>query len=130
MPIENQKLLVSISIHVLIPLIGMVVYLILLKHMKKAQLVNPPYGALFLIMLCYGVLFIVFSTFVLNVYSPLLLIGLLFIFFVSPLIMISVSIYAFSRRNLSSYHKGCFIGSVLYFPIICICIFVCFYYSR
>jgi len=88
--------------------------------MKKANIQNPPVIALFLAFFVYGGLFMIILTTLFWYWSAMASLGLIFILFVAPFIMLGLTIYYLLKRNVSNYHKLTFYLASLYIPIIAI----------
>lgn len=118
--LSTSELITAVVIHFILPVLGIVYYTILLKNMKKANIQNPPVIALFLAFFVYGGLFMIILTTLFWYWSAMASLGLIFILFVAPFIMLGLTIYYLLKRNVSNYHKLTFYLASLYIPIIAI----------
>lgn len=116
--LNTSELLIALVIHFVLPLLGLIYYIYILKRMKIENIKNPPDIALFLIFLNYGGLLIIILTAYLWYWSLMATIGSLYILLISPIIMLGISIYYLKSIKLSKYHKTTFYSAMLYIPIL------------
>ncbi|MGM0478147.1 MAG: hypothetical protein ACQERC_02905 [Bacteroidota bacterium] len=118
--LSTSELITAVLIHFVIPILGIVFYLILLNKMKKANIQNPPNVALFLEFFIYGGLLLIILTSLFWYWSAMANLGFIFVLFIAPFIMLGLAIYYLWKRNESKYHKVTFYLASLYLPIIAI----------
>lgn len=116
--LNTSELLIALFIHFVLPLLGLIYYIYILKRMKIENIKNPPDIALFLIFMNYGGLLIVILTICLWYWSLMASIGSLYILLISPIIMLGISIYYLKSFKLSKYHKITFYSALFYIPIL------------
>ncbi|MHB1277627.1 MAG: hypothetical protein ACYC1Q_04450 [Bacteroidia bacterium] len=101
---------------ILLPIIiGVTWFFILRDQMRKEEIPNPPESAYFLIFLCYGSLFLFTLISIFGSYSPLILIGILFIAVIAPILMYTVRKDLENANDESKYHKTALLLSTSYF---------------
>lgn len=94
-----------VFIHLILPVAGIVVYIRLLRKMRKEQIPNIPKGALFLLFFVYGGILMEILTGLFWVQSGMSSLGLVFLIFIAPVIC---GIIAWQQRNnigVSKYHR-------------------------
>lgn len=117
---RTSELITAVLIHFVIPILGIVFYVILVNKMKKANIKNPPNAALFLEFFIYGGLLLIILTSQFWYWSAMASLGFIFVLFIAPFIMLGLAIYYLLKRNDSKYHKITFYLASLYLPIIAI----------
>lgn len=114
---DSTKIIIALTIHLLIPLLGLLIYIQLIKRIKKSNIINPPIIDLFLIFAIYGGLLIIMLTSLFWVWSGLASIGTIFLIIIAPIVMLTIIIRNYNQRTISVYHRGTFISAVLFFLI-------------
>lgn len=116
--LSTYELITAVFIHFVIPILGIVFYLILLNRMKKTNIQNPPNVALFLEFFIYGGLLLIILTSQFWYWSFMALIGSIFLVFIAPIVMLGISLFYLWKRNQSTYHKLTFYSALFYIPIL------------
>jgi Mn2+/Fe2+ NRAMP family transporter len=98
---------IPILIYFVIPIAGLVAYIMLVKRMKS-ELDSVPYFSLFFLFLVYGVLLLIILTGIFWKVSGLLLISIFFLSFPAPIITGIITLFTYRKRELSVYHKWIF----------------------
>jgi hypothetical protein len=112
-----MEIVTAILIHLVVPLIGLSVFLRLRHKMLEAEIENPPVIPLFIIFATYGGWLMIVLTLLFWYWSGMALLGALYLMFLAPLVMIVVAVWSYRNRRLSRYHYGSFLASAGY-PII------------
>ena len=118
--LSTSELITAVLIHFIIPVLGIVFYIILLNKMKKANIKNPPKAALFLEFFIFGGLLLIILTSLFWYWSAMASLGFIVVLFIAPFIMLGLAVYYLRKRNESKYHKITFYLASLYLPIIAI----------
>jgi hypothetical protein len=115
-----KLLLAPILIYLVVPAIGVCVYLWLYRQMQNSAIQQPPYIALFILFCAYGGWVLSLLTMKFWEWSglaSLLGIGLVTI---TPIIMLVQAALLFEERNMSKYHYVSFAASIAYIGFIVI----------
>ena len=91
--LSTFELITAVVIHFIIPVLGIVLYVVLLNKMKKANIQNPPIIALFIEFFIYGGLLLIILTSLFWYWSAMASLGFIFVLFVAPFIMLGLTIY-------------------------------------
>lgn len=110
--------MIALFIHVVLPILGIICYIFILTRIKRENVKNPPNIALFLVFLNYGMFLLLILTALFWYWSGMATLGLLFVLFISPLIMLGIAIYYFNSQKASKYHKAVFYLALMYLPIL------------
>jgi hypothetical protein len=101
-------------IHLVIPASGLGLYWWLRGRMIKAGIPKPPIVPFFILFATYGGWLIVGLTFLLWYWSGIATLGLAYLIFIAPIVMLALTILLYGRRNLSPFHFGAFSASAVY----------------
>lgn len=82
--------------------------------MRAAQIERPPMIPLFIIFATYGGWVIMVLTVLFWYWSGMALLGLIYLIFIAPVVMIVLAALLYRQRRLSRYHFGSFIASGIY----------------
>jgi hypothetical protein len=104
----------AMLIHMVVPLLGLKVYLFLCQRMKDHDLESPPLIPLFFCFLTYGGWLVVLLTAVFWRWSGMATLGIACLLFLAPLLMLSLAFRLFRQRKLSLYHRSAFVASAGY----------------
>ena len=104
----------AILIHLVVPLAGLQAFVWLRNDMREAQIDRAPVIPLFIIFATYGGWLIIILTLLFWYWSGMALLGLLYLVFIAPIIMIVLAVMLYRQRRLSRYHFGSFIASAIY----------------
>jgi hypothetical protein len=112
-----MEIAVAILVHIVVPASGLGLYLWLLKRMIESGIPKPPIISFFILFATYGGWLIVSLTFLLWYWSGMATLGLAYLIFIAPVVMLTLAFLLYKRRNLSSFHLGAFVASVVYILI-------------
>lgn len=116
--LSTSEIVIALFIHFVVPLLGVIFYIYLLKRMKIESIKNPPNIALFLIVANYGGLSILILTLCFWYWSFMALIGSIYLVFIAPIVMLGISLFYLWKRNESTYHKITFYSALFYIPLL------------
>ncbi len=125
-----KEVLIALTIHLLIPLAGLLYFLRLNKQIKNEGLENAPTIELFIIFATYGGLLLVALTTLFWKWSGLASLGTAYLIFGAP---IAMGIIAFTQRKTkkdSKYHYWTFLMGLSYFAIAPLIFFLLFSVSE
>jgi hypothetical protein len=118
-----MEIVTALLIHLVVPLVGLWMFMRLLDNMHEASIDHPPVVPLFIIFATYGGWLMVVLTLLFWYWSGMALVGTLGLLFLAPIVMIGIAVWLYPRRKLSPYHYGSFLASAGY-PIIPIAVLV------
>jgi hypothetical protein len=106
-------------IHFVIPISGLLLYLRLRKRMLTTGIPDPPIIPFFILFASYGGWLLVILTLLFWYWSGMATLGLAYLMFIAPIVTLALAVRLYKQRNMSSFHFGAFVASVLYilFPI-------------
>jgi hypothetical protein len=112
-----KEIIIAVTIHLIIPMIGLIFYLILIKRMKREEVINPPAIDYFFIFVNYCGLLLISLTSLFWVWSGMASIGTFYLMTVGAILMVVIVIRNSKSRQLSKYHKWAHKLGILYFLI-------------
>ncbi len=104
----------AVAIHLLVPLLGVVAYLMLCLKMSLSQIPSPPYFSWFILFGTFGGWLLVVLTEIFWKWSGMASIGLFGLVLVAPFVTSALSVSLRGRRKVSWFHWGAFVASVGY----------------
>jgi hypothetical protein len=82
--------------------------------MIEAGIPKPPIVPFFILFATYGGWLIVGLTFLLWYWSGMATLGLAYLIFIAPIVMLALAVLLYKRRNLSQFHFSAFSASAVY----------------
>lgn len=104
----------ALLIHLVVPAAGLQWFLWLRDDMREEQVESPPVIPLFIIFATYGGLLLVILTTFFWYWSGMASLGLAYLLFLAPLIMLVLAWRLYPQRKLSRFHKAAFVANVCY----------------
>ncbi len=111
------EIITAIIIHLLIPIIGLLTYILLIRKIKKEIISNPPIIDFFLIFATYGVLLLVMLTTVFWEWSGIASLGTFYLIIGGPIVMGIIAYRNYRNKGLSKYHMLAYKAGLFYFLI-------------
>jgi hypothetical protein len=111
------QIITALTIHLLIPLTGLLWFLRLSKQIKNENIPNPPTTELFVIFSTYGGLILVALTTLSWQWSGMASLGTFYLIFGAPIVMGIITYRQKKLKNISIYHRTTYYSSLLYFVI-------------
>jgi hypothetical protein len=109
-----SKLITAVAIHLLVPFVGVVAFLLLCRRMSRAHIPSPPYFSWFVLFGTFGGWLLVVLTALFWEWSGMASIGVLGLALVAPFVTAALALSLRTRRALSQFHQGAFAASVGY----------------
>lgn len=106
-------------VHLVVPIIGIAAFIELRRRMLLTKIERPPINSFFIILAHYGALLILILTTMFWYWSGMASLGLAYLLFLSPPVMVVIAAINFGDRKLSLYHRTSFISAAV-FPVISI----------
>jgi hypothetical protein len=112
---------VAILIHLIIPIAGMVGFVLICWQMRKASIQNAPYFQLFSLFFGFGGWLLIFLTLCFWYWSGMATLGFFFLLLILPIVVFGCALSIFENRNSSQYHLFTLYGSFAYllFTVAC-----------
>ena len=110
-------MITAVTIHLVIPLSGLLVYFGLIRKMKREKVENPPTIDLFLSFATYGGLLLVTLTTLFWKWSGLASLGSFYLILGAPIVMGIIAYRNYKNRQLPKYHLWTYKAGLLYFII-------------
>lgn len=114
---KTIEIIIALTIHLVIPLVGLIVYIRLVREMKTKDVSAPPIIDLFLIFATYGGLLLVALTTLLWKWSGMASLGSFYLILIAPIVMGIIAFRNHQKKELSVYHKRTYKAGLLYFII-------------
>lgn len=114
---DVKDIIAALTIHLILPLAGLLWFLRLRKQMKDEVIPNAPTAETFLIFSTYGGLLLVALTTLFWKWSAMGTLGTLYLIFVAPILMGIIAYQNRKTRIISKYHNWTYLSGVLYFII-------------
>ena len=102
-----------VGIHVLIPLLGLTVFVLLCRKMQRATQ-SPPFLSFFLLFAIFGGWLMICLTALLWRWSGLASIGVAALLLVAPFVTAGLAIRLRSQQTISVFHRSAYFVSVAY----------------
>lgn len=109
-----SEIITAMAIHLIVPFVGVVVFLLLCHRMSQAQVPSAPYFSWFVLFGTFGAWLLVVLTALFWKWSGMASIGVFGLLLVAPFTTAAVAFSLRTRRGLSQFHRGAFYASVGY----------------
>jgi len=111
------EIITVIIIHLLIPILGLLTYILLIRKIKKEKISNTPNIDLFLIFATYGGLLLVMLTAIFWEWSGMASLGTFYLIIGGPIVMGTIAYRNFKNKGISKYHMLTYRAGISYFLI-------------
>jgi hypothetical protein len=112
-----KEIIIAVIIHLIIPIVGLFMFLKLATKMKS-EIIHPPILEFFIIFATYGGLILVILTSFFWKWSGLASLGTFYLILAAPILLGIISYQQFKKRRISKFHYLAFQISALYFIIV------------
>ena len=109
------EIIIALTIHLLLPLIGLFYFIRLRTRMKKEEIQNAPIIELFIIFATYGGLLLVTLTTLIWKWSGMASLGTFYLILGAPVAMGIIAYRHRKKKNDTKYHKWTYLSGILYF---------------
>jgi hypothetical protein len=115
----EMEIAVAALIYLALPAAGFCLYGGLRNRMYKTGIPDPPIAPFFILFVTYGGWLLVILTSLFLGWSGMATLGVAYLMFIAPVVMLTLTIRLYKRRNLSGFHLSAFVASAVYilFPI-------------
>jgi hypothetical protein len=111
------EIITAIVIHLLIPFLGLLTYILLIRKIKKEKISNPPNLDFFLFFATYVGLLLVMLTTVFWEWSGMASLGTFYLIIGGPIVMGIIAYRNYRNKGLSKYHILAYKAGLFYFLI-------------
>ena len=101
----GPEIFIALTIHILIPISGVILFLYMRKEMKSENIENPPVMELFIIFATYGGLILVSLTLLFWKWSGMASLGGFYLEFGAPVVMAFIAWRERQNLTKSKYHS-------------------------
>jgi len=126
----TTQIISALTIHLILPLTGLLWFLRLKKQMKTENIPNAPTTELFIIFSTYGGLLLVALTTLFWLWSGMASLGTFYLVLVAPIIMGIIAYRHRKTRTISKYHNWTYLSGLFYFAIAPVTFIVLFLVSK
>lgn len=109
-----NEVLIPVTIYLIVPTLGLLIFWLVVKRIKRKQIPAPPFIALFLLFFSYAGALIILLTEVFWKWSGLASIGSFYSIFIAPLVTGILAINIYKKRDQSIVHLYTFRASFIY----------------
>jgi len=127
---ESYNIISPLFIYIVVPIVGVVFYLMLRKRMISKDVVNPPIREMFIIFFTYGGLLTLILTTFFWEWSGLASLGAFYLIIFAPIAMLIVAYRQYKKRKTSIYHRWMFYLGALYFIISPLTFLILYHFSK
>ena len=110
----SPPLWVGLVINVLVPFLGVVIFFLLCRRMRRAGIQSAPFLAYFILFWVFGGWLVVALTALFWEWSGMASLGILYLLSVAPFITAAVAVGLRKRRSVSVFHSRAYFASVGY----------------
>ena len=110
----SSPLWVGLVINVLVPFLGVVVFYLLCRRMRRAGIQSAPFLAYFILFSVFGGWLVMALTVLFWEWSGMASLGLLYLLGVAPFITAAVAVDLQKRRSVSAFHNRAYFASIGY----------------
>ncbi len=122
----TKEIIVAYTIHLIIPLVGLLSFLQLKNQMKRENIQNPPTTELFVVFATYGGLLLVVLTALFWQWSGMASLGLFYLILGAPIAMGFIAYSQKLKKTISKFHNWTYNSGLLYFIIAPVTFFILF----
>jgi fatty acid desaturase len=126
----TKEIIIAFTIHLIIPLVGLLLFLKLKHKMKRENIENPPTIEFFVIFATYGGLLLVALTTLFWQWSGMASLGLFYLIIGAPIAMGFIAYKQRQKKTISKFHSCTYNSGLLYFIISPLTIFILFLIRR
>lgn len=108
----------GVMIHLIIPIAGITLYLLLRERLSKYDNDIVTQAALICVFVNYGGWLLVFLILLFWYWSGMASLGLAYLVFIAPFIMVFFAVFLYPKRKVSRYHHGSYLASLAYTPLL------------
>jgi len=104
----------AVGIHLLVLLLGMIVFALLCRRMRRTHIPSPPFVSYFILFATFGGWLMVCLTALFWNWSGMASLGVFSLILVAPFVTAGVAFSLRNRRTLSAFHRSAYVASLAY----------------
>jgi hypothetical protein len=108
--LKDPPLAIGIAINLLVPFLGVIIFIWLCRKMQRDAIPSPPYFVYFILFATYGGWLLAILTLLFWVLSGMFMLGNLYLIVVSPFLTAAIAYHLRNRRTLSRYHQSAYVA--------------------
>jgi hypothetical protein len=112
MPVSRD--IAAIGVNLLVPLLGLIVFVLLCRWMNRANIQSPPYVQYAFLFLSYGGWLMVLLTSLFWEWSGMASLGVFYLVLAAPFVMAGAALSLRRSYVMSVFHRVAFIASITY----------------
>jgi hypothetical protein len=112
MPIS--KIFAGIAVNFLVPLLGVIVFVLLCRRMLRANVPSPPFFCYFVLFATFGGWLMVFLTAMFWEWSGMASFGVFYLVLIAPFVTAGVAFSLHGRRAASVFHQSAYYAGIGY----------------
>jgi hypothetical protein len=109
-----SKVIAGIGVNILVPLLGIIVFVLLCRRMWRTHVQSPPFLPYFILFATFGGWLVVFLTALFWEWSGMASLGVFYLVFVASFVTAVVAFSLHRRHALSVFHRVAYIASMVY----------------
>jgi hypothetical protein len=109
-----SKVIIAVVIHLLVPLVGLAMFVWLCFRMRTIGIPAPPFVSYFILFVTCGGWLLVALTALFWEWSGMASVGVFFLTLVAPWITAAAAWRLGSKRTLTAFHRRAFFGNLIY----------------
>jgi hypothetical protein len=109
-----SKDIAGIGVNILVPLLGVIAFILLCRRMRRTHVQSPPFVQYFILFVAYGGWLMLFLTALFWEWSGMASLGFFYLILIAPFLTAGAA-YSLRRRYASSvFHRVAYISSLVY----------------
>lgn len=110
-----SEIIIALTIHLIIPLAGLLLYFLLVLKMRREKVANPPEIDFLILFATYGGMLLTILTSFFWIWSGMASLGLFYLIFAAPIILGIIAYRNFKKRKILKYHLWAYRKALLYY---------------
>src|ERR1700735_5598257 len=108
------KMIAFIGVNILVPLLGVIVFTLLCRRMKRTHVQSPPFFPYFVLFTAFGGWLMVFLTDRFWEWSGMASIGVFYLVLFAPIVTAGVALSLHRYYTVSIFHRTAYVASIVY----------------
>jgi hypothetical protein len=104
----------GICVNILVPLLGLIAFVLLCRRMRETNVQSPPYFYFFILFASYGGWLMVLLTALFWEWSGMASLGVFYLQLIAPFVTGGIALSLRRRFALSIFHRTAYIASLVY----------------
>jgi hypothetical protein len=108
------KIIAEIGVNILVPLLGVIVFVLLCRRMRRTHIPSPPFVQYFILFISYGGCLMVLLTALFWEWSGIASLGFFYLVLIAPFVTAGVAVSLRRCYALTVFHRVGYIASIAY----------------